>query len=326
MKKNFLLVIAGLVFSIFALLLIYTGIDIKSAFNAISNIQLRLIILLLLLYSSGLMLRTLRWKLLISLRTQLHLWGAFQALVIGFFLNNILPIKLGELGRVEYLKKKFGISRSFLFGTILVERLLDLIFVILLFVFSVFFSETIRAIFIKNRLIVISLATIVVMVVLVIYRFDLFNSAIRFIPDRFQRSITGVVKKFREAFLILNRLDLVLLVVIATVLIWLISLLISYFVAQSFNISIPWYGYMFVVSIGILGFLIPSTSGGIGVYHSVAVAALLVFHVSPEKALAYSIVTHALDFVPALIIGIFILGFGTGITYIRLQKDMFNRY
>lgn len=41
-------------------------------------------------------------------------------------LNQLLPAKMGEIGRTEYLTRKSKNSRSFLLGTILVERIFDM--------------------------------------------------------------------------------------------------------------------------------------------------------------------------------------------------------
>ena len=58
--------------------------------------------------------------------------STFSALIIGFFANNILPGRAGEFVRAYILGSKENIKKSFVLGTIVIERLFD-IFTLLLF-------------------------------------------------------------------------------------------------------------------------------------------------------------------------------------------------
>jgi uncharacterized membrane protein YbhN (UPF0104 family) len=88
--------------------------------------------------------------------------------------------------------------------------------------------------------------------------------------------------------------------------IWMLTLFTSFLILQGLNLYLPFYGYFFVVAVGVLGLVIPSTSGGIGVFHAMATAALVLLGVAPEKALAYAIIAHAFDFIPNVFIGLVI--------------------
>jgi uncharacterized membrane protein YbhN (UPF0104 family) len=73
---------------------------------------------------------------------------------------------------------------------------------------------------------------------------------------------------------------------------------------------LPFYAYFFIIAAGILGMIIPSTSGGIGVHHAIATGSLLTFGVEPTKALSFSIIAHAFDFFPSVILGGLFFGYG----------------
>ena len=69
----------------------------------------------------------------------MKLFKSFYYLVFGFFMNNILPLRLGEFVRAIVAGKKLEISRSGVFATIVVERLMDIvIFIISFFVIAMF--------------------------------------------------------------------------------------------------------------------------------------------------------------------------------------------
>jgi uncharacterized protein (TIRG00374 family) len=54
----------------------------------------------------------------------------FGYLLIGYLANNILPARLGELVRSHYLGDREGISRAAALGTVVVERVVDLVAVV----------------------------------------------------------------------------------------------------------------------------------------------------------------------------------------------------
>jgi len=56
--------------------------------------------------------------------------------------------------------------------------------------------------------------------------------------------------------------------------------------------------------------IIPSTSASVGVYHAVAMGALMVFMVPKTEALTFAIIAHAFDFLPSVILGAVIFGYG----------------
>lgn len=58
---------------------------------------------------------------------------------------------------------------------------------------------------------------------------------------------------------------------------------------------------------GTLGLLIPSTSGAIGVYHTVAMSILIFLKIDKGIAFAYAEISHAFDFFPSIFIGLIVM-------------------
>lgn len=81
-------------------------------------------------------LRGLRWKLLLDPARPVRLWDAFRLEAAGLALSNVLPLRLGEIVRGTFGAGLFGIPVVTVFATILVERALDTIVLVILFVLA----------------------------------------------------------------------------------------------------------------------------------------------------------------------------------------------
>lgn len=81
-----------------------------------------------------LLFRGARWRLLLKPSSpEVSVTDAFKLEAAGLALNNILPLRLGELARATFAAKTFKIPLLTVFATILVERLLDVIVLFLMF-------------------------------------------------------------------------------------------------------------------------------------------------------------------------------------------------
>src|SRR5215471_16607741 len=78
-------------------------------------------------------LRALRWQYLLAPIGRTHFATAFQTTIIGFAASFLLPARPGEVLRPYLLAKREGLPATACFATIILERLLDLVTVLLLF-------------------------------------------------------------------------------------------------------------------------------------------------------------------------------------------------
>jgi len=93
-------------------------------------------------------LRALRWRILLqnvgfTKANGVHLpkfWKLVEIIYISFFANVIVPAKLGDLYRAYLLRQNSGVSATRSFGTVLAERLLDLIVLLLLCIPAIIIS------------------------------------------------------------------------------------------------------------------------------------------------------------------------------------------
>jgi uncharacterized protein (TIRG00374 family) len=116
--------------SIVALWFVLRGVDLAETADVLSHADLRWIALAAVFSSSDLALRALRWQRLLRPIARVRYPPMLGYLLIGYLANNVLPARLGELVRSHYLGDREGISRASALGTVVVERVVDLVAVV----------------------------------------------------------------------------------------------------------------------------------------------------------------------------------------------------
>jgi glycosyltransferase 2 family protein len=76
-------------------------------------------------YAVNLSLRAWRWRVILRPVAAIPYSVVARALLVGYGLNNIMPARLGELFRAEFVKMNLGLSRVWALTSIIVERLFD---------------------------------------------------------------------------------------------------------------------------------------------------------------------------------------------------------
>jgi len=108
------------------------GIDFKKADELIKGADIRYMVVAVVAYWVAIGFRVVRWRMLLSSTNLLSFGQVSQALIVGYAVNNVLPARLGELFRADFLRRRFDVSRSAALGSIIVERLMDGISVVVL--------------------------------------------------------------------------------------------------------------------------------------------------------------------------------------------------
>ena len=78
-----------------------------------------------LLYQVSLLFRTARWQMLMRHMREVPIPRLYPVVVVGYMANNLLPLRLGEVVRSYYVGEREGVSKTAALATILVERLMD---------------------------------------------------------------------------------------------------------------------------------------------------------------------------------------------------------
>ncbi len=303
MSKNTQMLIAGAIICAISIFLLLNNIDYPLLVDNLQNFSFATLFVVLIVWYSGLLFRTMRWKYLLSENKNVSLRSLYHNNLIGYLSNNLLPGKIGELVRVQLVAKENGLTRSYILGTVVIERLLDIAFVFFFLLISIIFSQTAQEIAKQSYISFSIIFGLSFLLILFFLSERLRTIALNFVPASIKTRVAGILKNMSLSFksMGLKRLSVLKIYSLA---IWLVPCLMAMLLCQDLGITIPLYAYLFVVSAGALGMVIPSVPGNIGVYHAVASGSLMLFGVQKEAALSYAIVAHGYDFILIIILGL----------------------
>lgn len=301
-------ILIGIIISAVLLIAIFYSIDISILFQILKSFNYHILFILLLLYIIDIFIRSLRWKLITGIKSSTSWRAFFSALSIGFMTNNLFPAKIGEIIRSEIIVKKTNQGRSFIYGTVFIERLLDSLILLFFLSISIVFSETLLLLIKDQFYIIISGFIFVIFVIIIFYKSTrITNILFSIFPEKIKVRVLLIIDKALSSLKFLKSSHTSLKVFTLTILLWALTLFNFYLIMWSLNINLPFYAYFFIISFGALGMIIPSSPGNVGVYHAVSMSSLMLFGVEKEVALSYAIISHALDIFPSYILGLITL-------------------
>lgn len=276
----------------FALLaLFFTRLDLN--FNAVwshlRGVNLGLFALGAVAYFLAFPVRGLRWYILLNnvgldskggkLPT---VWGLSEIILIGWFVNCIVPAKLGDAYRAYLLKKHAQVSFSTTAGTVVAERLIDMMVLFGLLCLSAF--TLLGGANEDKAVVIVALGfAMFLTIILGIAAMRLFGQRLHYrLPARVQpmylRFHEGTLGSFRQLPTLVG----------LTVVVWLLETTRMYLVAQSLSLSIDFSFILFAALANSLLTVVPFTPGGLGLVENGAVELFL--RAGIPKELAFSLI------------------------------------
>ena len=264
--------------------------------------------------------RAWRWRLFIRALPESGAQGrevvttraAFSSLMIGYMVNYAAP-RLGEVARTANLSARTGLSFSSLFGTVFVDRLLD-IFVLAAGLVSVFFLLLDRFSVVERLFVtpivdqlgrVPALALVAIILVIAVLVFFVYRQVLRtgdsFIARFWSLRAAPVLASFKDGLMTLLRSRNRLEIAASTILIWFLYLLMAYLpfvvlgMAETYDLGLldSWS----IMLLGAVGVAIPSP-GGVGTYHYITIQTLVhLYMVDAAPAATYAVLGHAAQLV-----------------------------
>jgi glycosyltransferase 2 family protein len=248
-----------------------------------------------------------RWQLLFHPEYHLPFAPVFTALCAGYLASNVLPARLGEVVRVLLLtsEEPVGVARTV--STIVVERLLDvlsvMIILLLLLPFVTLPPAMTRA---AQGLGIVALVGSALLLLLSFWKERVLSwtrSVLRHIRFLDRPAIYQALGHLIDGFATL-RGKLGLELVAISLLSWFGSVGVAWCVAQAFAMSVPVTAMAFAVVVVALGMIVPSSPGYVGVFHYLVIVALAPFGVPKDTALSFALVWHGLNYVELSVVGL----------------------
>lgn len=264
--------------------------------------------------------RAFRWQYLLAAIGPTRFSTAFRTTVIGFAATFLLPARAGEVIRPYLLARHEGLNATAAFATIILERLLDLITVLLLFAWFVLTvaPDTLSgdpAQFARVKQIGLAVGAVAVAVLALLFylaghpermgRIALGIEGV--LPARLAHIVARFVETFSQGLAVMRQPGRMLVALALSVPLWLVIASGIWLTSQAFHITFPFRASFLVITFLTVGVAVP-TPGAVGGFHLAYTSAAVWFFGAPaDRAVGTAIVLHAISFVPVTLLGIYFM-------------------
>lgn len=260
--------------------------------------------------------RARRWQYLLDPIGPTRFRTAFRATVIGFAALGVLPARAGDVLRPYLLARQEGLSLSATFATIVMERVLDLVTVLALlvvFVWGFAGPDTLPPALLRPIELSSAAAGALAMLLMVVMWIlathpervgRLVFSVARVLPHGIANRLAGLARTFSSGFAVAREPRALAMALLWSVPLWLTISAEAWLVTIAFGIDMPFVGTFLLQALLVIGVAVP-TPGAVGSFHEAyRIGVTTFFGASNDTAVAAAIVTHAVSFVPVVLIGL----------------------
>jgi uncharacterized protein (TIRG00374 family) len=320
LKKIIFKILRFLLFLSLALLLLYfafRGVDAGELRNSFAQARYGYVLLSLLIGFISLLSRSWRWVILIEpLNYKASFWNSFYALNTGYLANFAFP-RLGEITRCGSLSKVEKIPVDKLFGTVIVERVIDLFMVtVLLFVliigrfdyFGNFITNNIYSPLVEKLnesvgntwILILAIVSIPLIIIILYFSFRSKLSQIRVI-QKIKSFIKGIIDGLKTIYKLKRRWGFVFHSLLIWACYWLMTYAVIYALPETSELKLI--DALFLLVVGTLGFIAP-VQGGIGAYHYMVALGLTLYKIPREAGLTYATISHGSQMIMLIVLGL----------------------
>lgn len=320
MKKSVLKVLRFLLFLGLAFLLLYfafRGIDFGDLWNDFMNARYGWIFFSLFFATLGFVSRAYRWNLLIEpLGYKPSLKNTFLALMVGYLANYAFP-RIGEITRCAVLARSEKIPADKLIGTVIVERITDMIMVfLLLFILLIgrfdFFGNFLQQNLLapawklltgfseKSVIFWIVLSAVIAIMSILIYL--IFRAR----PDsnplilKSRKIIKGLISGIQTVYKMNRAWEFILHSILIWIAYWMMTYVAVFLLPATSDLKLI--DALYILVIGSFGFIAP-VQGGIGAFHWIVSTGLMLYGISKEDGLAFATILHGSQSLWTIILG-----------------------
>jgi len=282
----------GFAISVVALVLVARSVDLGAAWDAMKTAQPGWLVLLAVFICLDLLNRALRWKVLLSPVGRVRYRDSLGALLVGYLANNVLPARLGEFVRSHDLGERSGLSKSTILGTIVVERVIDTLVVVVIASLAIFVLS-VRGVVASAVLVGLALTALLVVAIalgLAAHRLPGADRVSAYL-DRWPQ-VHGLLVRLRAGLAITMHARVMAIALALTLVSWSCAVLGFASAAQSVGIQ-PTIGQAALLAAGVnLATAVPAAPGYVGTFELAAVAIAGSVGIDRESALAFAVLVH----------------------------------
>ena len=334
-KKNIASLLVGAVFSAIGFYLAFRNVPMSSLWQYATQVNYGWMVPAAGALAIAFLIRSIRWQWLLLPTGHIKFSSAYHSLIISMMLNCLLPGRIGELARPMVLKKQETIPYATSLATLGVERLLDLLALLILLLPTLmtlapdagtvvnFGDHQLSRAFLVD-LVNMSLFTVIILMLVVycISHDGLRKQLLAFVsrlPEFFQciklGKLSRTLQRAMPHFLqfIENSAQGVKYIcnvkgfsiaVLTSLVFWSFNALSFYFLSiGSPGIALPFISICGVMVVICFFIALPSVPGYWGLWEAAGVFALSFFGVADDVAAGFSLFSHAFNLIPVIAAG-----------------------
>ncbi len=307
-----------LVFGAALLIFFLSNVDLRGVARQIVHAHLGWLALSVATMIVNLAIRAWRWQYLLEPIGRPSFPASFRATCVGFAASTVLPARAGEVIRPYFLSRQEPqISATGAFATVILERLLDMITVVVLLAFYVVAypphtTDANRLAFETVQLAGLTAAAgafgaLVVLFLLAGNPARLAQSLARLervLPSKLAGLLAKVAEKFATGLAVVRRPGRLAVALLLSFPLWLSIAAGIWAVAVAFKLTVSFVGSFLVIALLVVGVAVP-TPGAVGGFHAAFRFAATTFFGAPDDAaVGAAIVLHLFTVLPSLLLGL----------------------
>jgi len=292
----------GILVSIGCFAYIFTKVSPLEIWDGLKNTNPILVVICLSIQVLYLTFRAIRWRALLN--DDIPLKTVFHAQHIGFMLTQLLPLRLGDPARALIVGSQKPVTISRGLSTLIVERLLDLLMVLILLPIALLQLSSMPD-ELKPVVALFSVATFVGLVGLIAMA-NFKQKVLTILENKLSPSIIIKVDEVLTGFSIFTTVRSTIKILILSALPWLTYAVAFWIMLTAVGIETNYLIAVFILCCTSLGVALPSAPAGVGLFHGIAIS-MLTFALGNSieaEATTFAFLFHALNMLLLILMGV----------------------
>ena len=252
--------------------------------------------------------KALRWKTIVEKTKKISVGRIIPMFSAAQVINIVMPALTGQVGRIMLFARKEGLSKSYVFSTVVLEVLFDaislLIFIVTLSAASFAFPPEYRQVGF-----IIGFATVGLLALLYLilhYEEPIGRMGKKLLRGRWP-GVYITLKKFSRSFTqgieMLKSSQYFIKTLFYSLASWISHILVIYYLFKAFGLKLPILAATVVMVVNTIALMIPITPGNAGTFELAVVASLLAFKTVKTDAVMFALALHIIDLIPIFVMG-----------------------
>ncbi|ADR22033.1 dolichol-P-glucose synthetase [Marivirga tractuosa] len=313
--QSFLKYTFSLAIAVFLFWYLYKDIDFNDMVARFREANLNWIYLSIALAMVSHLLRAWRWNMLLEpMGYNLKTSRTFLAVMVGYLANFVVP-RMGEVSRCGILKKTDDVSVSRAFGSVVTERVFDMLCLLAIIAFTLviefrrlndFFLDLFldKATGLEENFLTLTAIGITFLVGAIVIFFLLKRNQAFLRKNKYYNKLTAFLRQLVEGITSVRKLKSPLLFWTATLGIWVCYFFMTYvvFFSMESTANLGYSAGFILLVLGGIGMAAP-VQGGIGAFHYLVGAGLLLYGVPEKEGIIFAFVLHTTNSIAIIAVG-----------------------